>query len=175
MKKILQLAQVLFKTEMHNTKKIIKYHKKLMNTKNKSLKNIYIGLQMKWTNKSSAFISSSASFGEGTMFLHGCHGVHIRMANIGKKCLIYQSVQIISKKNSLNKTQIGDYVIIGANAMIIGDIKIGNNVTIGAGAIITKDIPDNSIVIKDNKIISKENSNNEYIQELIENTINTHF
>ncbi|CAM9115499.1 hypothetical protein [Mycoplasma todarodis] len=172
---ILRMGQVLFKTELNNTKKIIKYHKKLMNAKKSFLKNVYLGLQMKWTNKAAAFISSTAIIGEGTMFLHGCHGIHIRTSNIGKNCLIYQQVQIISKKESANKTQIGDWVIMGANSMIIGDVKVGDNVTIGAGAIVTKDVPSNSVVVNNNEIISANNSNKEYIEELIKNTMNTVF
>ena len=35
---------------------------------------------------------------------------------------------------------------MGANVVIIGDIKIGNNVIIGAGSVVLKDIPENAIV-----------------------------
>lgn len=37
---------------------------------------------------------------------------------------------------------IGDNVVIGARAMILGPIRIGNNVTIGAGALVIKDVKD---------------------------------
>lgn len=37
-------------------------------------------------------------------------------------------------------------VFIGANSMILYDVKIGNNVIVAAGSVVTKDIPDNSIV-----------------------------
>lgn len=42
---------------------------------------------------------------------------------------------------------IGNYVWIGANALIIGNIRIGNNVLIAPGAYVNFDVPDNSIVI----------------------------
>lgn len=42
--------------------------------------------------------------------------------------------------------EIGDYVDIGVNATIIGDIKIGNHVTIGAGAVVTKNVDDNCVI-----------------------------
>lgn len=42
--------------------------------------------------------------------------------------------------------EICDNVFIGANVIIMGDVKIGSNVIVAAGAIVTKDIPDNSIV-----------------------------
>ena len=52
--------------------------------------------------------------------------------------------------------QIGDNVLIGANATIIGGITIGNNVKIGAGAIVIDNIPDNCTVVSERaKIIKK--------------------
>ena len=42
---------------------------------------------------------------------------------------------------------IGNYVWIGANAIIVGNIRIGNNVLIAPGAYVNFDVPDNSIVI----------------------------
>jgi len=42
---------------------------------------------------------------------------------------------------------IGNYVWIGANAIIVGSIRIGNNVLIAPGAYVNFDVPDNSIVI----------------------------
>ncbi len=44
---------------------------------------------------------------------------------------------------------IGDNVIIGAGAKIVGPIRIGNNVKIGAGCVVAKDIPDNATVVMD--------------------------
>jgi len=49
-----------------------------------------------------------------------------------------------SKKGS---PTIGNYVWIGANAVIVGKITIGNNVLIAPGAYVNFDVPDNSIVI----------------------------
>lgn len=47
---------------------------------------------------------------------------------------------------------IGNNVFIGAGTKIIGAVKIGDNVTIGQNCVITKDIPNNSIVVNDNKM-----------------------
>ena len=43
--------------------------------------------------------------------------------------------------------EIGNNVFIGANTIILPNIKVGSNVLIGAGSIITKDIEDNSVVV----------------------------
>ena len=41
--------------------------------------------------------------------------------------------------------EVGNNVFIGANTIILPDVKIGNNVVIGAGSVVTKDIPDGSV------------------------------
>lgn len=38
-------------------------------------------------------------------------------------------------------------MIVGAGAVVLGNICIGNNVTIGANAVVISDIPDNCIVV----------------------------
>ena len=45
------------------------------------------------------------------------------------------------------RIEIGDDVFVGANAVILPNVKIGNRVIVGAGAIVTKDVPDNSVVV----------------------------
>lgn len=45
------------------------------------------------------------------------------------------------------RIEIGDDVFIGADAIILPDVKIGSRVIIGAGAVVAKDIPDNSVVV----------------------------
>jgi putative colanic acid biosynthesis acetyltransferase WcaB len=41
----------------------------------------------------------------------------------------------------------GDNVEIGANSVILGDIKIGENAKIGAGSVVTKDVPPDAVVV----------------------------
>lgn len=66
---------------------------------------------------------------------------------IGNNCSIRQNTTIGNKTGGTeNCPVIGNNVDIGANAVIIGDIKIGNNVVIGAGAVVVKDVPDNAVV-----------------------------
>ena len=53
---------------------------------------------------------------------------------------------------------IGNYVWIGANAIIVGNISIGNNVLIAPGAYVNFDVPDGSIVIGNPGLIRRSNS-----------------
>ena len=80
---------------------------------------------------------------------HGIKGIFITdHAIIGEKCTIFQQVTIgIKNLNDNVGPEIGDNVIIGAGAKIIGNIKIGNNVKIGANCVVVDNVPDNSIVV----------------------------
>lgn len=77
---------------------------------------------------------------------HGLHGIFIsRYAKIGEGCCIYQNVTIgeMDRKAPV----IGDGCLIGAGAILIGDITIGNRVKIGAGAVVCTDVPDGCTVV----------------------------
>ena len=66
----------------------------------------------------------------------------------GVELSILQGVTIGSNlfKSRYEVAQIGDNVLIGAGAKIIGPIKIGHNVTIGANSVVTSDIPNDAVV-----------------------------
>lgn len=101
---------------------------------------------------------------------HECYGIFIsNSAHIGKNVVIFQQVTIgsvstIGSKHSGAPT-IGDNVLIGAGARIVGGVKIGNNSRIGAGCVVACDIPENSVVYtKGLEIVVKEQPmDNKYI------------
>ena len=77
---------------------------------------------------------------------HGLHGVYIsRFAAIGAGCRIYQNVTI----GEVNRRApvVGNGCLIGAGAVLVGDIRIGDGVKIGAGAVVCQDIPAGSTVV----------------------------
>lgn len=83
---------------------------------------------------------------------HGFSGIFIsKKAVIGKNCTIYQQVTIGSNEDKASShygaPKIGNNVLIGAGAKIIGNIKIGDNVKVGSGCVVSEDIPDNSTVV----------------------------
>ena|SRR3989338_1465834 len=67
-------------------------------------------------------------------------------AVIGKDCLIFNNVTIGTDFDEKEFPLIGDNVVIGVGAKIIGGLKIGDNVTVGANAVVTKDIPEAATV-----------------------------
>jgi len=97
-------------------------------------------------------ISTMAEIGEGTVFFHhglGCV-VH-RNAKIGSNCNIFSNVVIGNKwHNGVNEggsPVIGDHVMIGAGAVILGEVTVGDNSIIGANAVVTRDVPAGSLVV----------------------------
>ena len=92
------------------------------------------------------YIGSDTVIKNNLSLPHGLHGVFIsRYAQIGENCCIYQNVTIgeVNKKAPV----IGNNCLVGAGAVIIGDIKIGDNVKIGAGAVVNTNVPDNFTVV----------------------------
>ena len=83
---------------------------------------------------------------------HGLNGIFIsESAIIGHKVTIYQQVTIGSNLYKDSKhfgaPKIGDNCVLGAGAILVGNIKVGDNCRIGAGTVVYKDIPDNSTVV----------------------------
>lgn len=86
---------------------------------------------------------------------HGLHGIYIsRYSHIKEGCRIYQNVTI-GEVHHLAPT-IGEHCLIGAGATIIGNIRIGNYVKIGAGAVVCFDVPDGCTVVSPPAVIIKE-------------------
>jgi serine acetyltransferase len=72
------------------------------------------------------------------------------MADIGEFCIMYHNVSIVWNgfmKITPSRPRIGDCVLIGNGAIIVGDVTVGSNVLIGAGAVVHKSVPDNSLVV----------------------------
>ena len=66
---------------------------------------------------------------------------------IGENCTCYHGVTIGDSGGHGRAATIGDHVLIGAGAKVIGEVSIGNHVVIGANAVVTKDVPDNTVVV----------------------------
>lgn len=127
---------------------------------------------MRWSflDLQCCYIGSLAEFATAPILPHGFHGIHISSgAKIGKNVTIFQNVTIGSNtlKESSRKgaPTIGDNVLIGAGAAIIGNVNIGNNCRIGANCIVVKDMAPNTVaVIRDVRYIERTfDLNNEFI------------
>jgi serine O-acetyltransferase len=68
---------------------------------------------------------------------------------IGDNVTLYQGVSLAGTGKDVGKRHptIGNNVVIGAGAIVLGPVKIGNNVRIGAGSVVLKSVPDNCTVV----------------------------
>ena len=93
-------------------------------------------------------IPYKAKIGKGTQFPHLGLGVLIHPnATIGENCKILQGVNIGGRSGYDKVPIIGNNVLIGAQALILGPITIGDNAQIGAGAVVIHDVPANTTVV----------------------------
>lgn len=95
-------------------------------------------------------IHPGAKIGKGFFIDHGTGVVIGETAEIGKNCVMFQNVSLggTGKEKGKRHPTIGNNVLIGTGAILLGAIKVGNNVKIGANAlVINKDVPDNCTIV----------------------------
>jgi serine O-acetyltransferase len=103
-------------------------------------------------------IHPGAQLGRRLFIDHGMGIVIGETATIGDDCIIYHNSTLggTGKDKYKRHPDIGNHVMIGAGAKVLGPIKVGNNVKIGANSTVLNDIPDNVTVVKCNRIIYKK-------------------
>ena len=95
-------------------------------------------------------IHPGARIGKGFFCDHGMGVVIGETAKLGRNCVIFHGVTLggTGKHKGKRHPTIGNNVIIGTQATLLGPINIGNNVKIGAETvIINHDVPDNCTVV----------------------------
>lgn len=94
-------------------------------------------------------IHPGAKIGAGFFIDHGMGVVIGETTEIGRDVLLYQDVTLGGTGLDRGKRHptLGNQVVVGAGAKILGNIKIGNNVRVGAGSVVVKEVPDNCTVV----------------------------
>ncbi len=94
-------------------------------------------------------IHPGATIGKGLFIDHGSAVVIGETAEIGENCTIYQGVTLGGTGKDVGKRHptLGNHVMVGAGAKILGPVHIGDNAKIAAGAVVLKDIPANSTAV----------------------------
>lgn len=85
------------------------------------------------------------SIGRSFFILHG-DSTHILADTIGEGCLISQQVTIGTNFTEA-RPRLGNNVWVMPGAKVLGDIEIGDDVVIGANAVVTKDVPPRCVVV----------------------------
>lgn len=94
-------------------------------------------------------IHPGAQIGKGVFIDHGMGVVIGETAIIGNYSLIYQGVTLggTGKESGKRHPTLGECVVVGAGAKVLGNIQIGNDVRIGAGSVVLRDVPSDCTVV----------------------------
>jgi len=94
-------------------------------------------------------IHPGARIGRRFFIDHGMGVVIGQTAEIGDDVLLYQGVTLGGTGHGKGKRHptIGDHVVIGKGATVLGNIKIGERAKIGAGSVVVKSTPPHSTVV----------------------------
>ena len=94
-------------------------------------------------------IHPGAKIGKGFFIDHGMGVVIGETTQIGDNCVLFHNVTLggTGKHKGKRHPTIGDNVMIGTGAILLGPVNVGNNVKIGANTfILMQDVPDNTTV-----------------------------
>jgi serine O-acetyltransferase len=94
-------------------------------------------------------IHPGATIGRRFFIDHGSGVVIGETSEIGDDVLMYQGVTLggTGAEKGKRHPTIGNRVVIGTGAKVLGNIRIGDNVKIGAGSVVVHPAPDNSTVV----------------------------
>ena len=94
-------------------------------------------------------IHPGARIGKRLVIDHGTGIVIGETAEIGDDCLLYQGVTLGGTGKDVGKRHptLGNNVMVGAGAKVLGPIHVGNNARIAANAVVLREVPDNATVV----------------------------
>ena len=94
-------------------------------------------------------IHPAAKLGPGLFIDHGMGVVIGETAEVGENVTLLQGVTLggTSLKREKRHPTLGDHVVVGTGAAVIGAITIGAGSRIGAGSVVVRDVPPNSVVV----------------------------
>jgi serine O-acetyltransferase len=95
-------------------------------------------------------ISPRCAIGPGIFFPH-TSGTVIGASKIGKGVTVFQGVTLGARQIDMSydlslRPELGDFVVVGAGAKVLGGISLGDNVKVGANSVLLKSVPANATV-----------------------------
>ena len=94
-------------------------------------------------------IHPGATIGDGLFIDHGAGVVIGETAEVGDNCVIYQGVTLggTGKDRGKRHPTLGNNVMVGAGAKILGPFRVGDNAKIAANAVVLEEIPPDSTAV----------------------------
>ena len=113
-----------------------------------------VPLVPRWVSQFNRFVTGieihpGARIGHGLFIDHGAGVVIGETAEIGDNVTIYQGVTLggTGKESGKRHPTVGDNVVFGAGAQVLGGITVGDNAKVGAGSVVVSNVPKNSTVV----------------------------
>ncbi len=100
-------------------------------------------------HKTGIEIHPGATIGKGLFIDHGMGVVIGETAEIGDNCTIYQGVTLggTGKDHGKRHPTLGNNVLVGSGAKVLGPFKVGDNARIAAGAVVLTEVPENATAV----------------------------
>ena len=100
-------------------------------------------------HKTGIEIHPGAKIGRRLVIDHGTGIVIGETAEIGDDCLLYQGVTLGGTGKDVGKRHptLGNNVMVGAGAKVLGPFKVGNNARIAANSVVLREVPENATVV----------------------------
>ena len=101
-------------------------------------------------------IHPGAKIGKNLFIDHGMGVVIGETSKIGNNVTIYHMATLGGIAPSINSNSqrqvkrhptLGDCVVVGSGAQILGPVMVGANAKVGANAVVTKDVPENAVMV----------------------------
>lgn len=94
-------------------------------------------------------IHPAAKIGKGLFIDHGMGVVIGETAEIGDNCTLYQNVTLggTGKDSGKRHPTLGDNVLVGAGAKVLGPFKVGDNARVAAGAVVLDEVPPDATAV----------------------------
>ncbi|MGI6260950.1 MAG: serine O-acetyltransferase EpsC [Acutalibacteraceae bacterium] len=100
-------------------------------------------------HKTGIEIHPGATIGKGLFIDHGMGVVIGETTEIGDNCTLYQNVTLGGTGKDVGKRHptLGNNVMVGSGAKVLGPFKVGDNARVAAGAVVLSEVPPNSTAV----------------------------
>lgn len=94
-------------------------------------------------------IHPGAEIGQGVFIDHGMGVVIGETAKVGDGSILFKGVVLggTSQARSVRHPQVGKHVVLGTNAVVLGNIEIGDGARIGSGSVVIRPVPEGATVV----------------------------
>ena len=139
-------AEVFF---LYSGFKAVRSHRKANWFYRHNLKFIARWISQRSRHKTGIEIHPGATIGKGLFIDHGMGVVIGETTVIGDNCTIYQNVTLVGTGKDTGKRHptLGNNVLVGSGAKVLGPFTVGDNARIAAGAVLLSEVPANATAV----------------------------